>query len=59
LAWRSYSTEPEANKGEYQGTTAKAKEAEDETTKGDEGDPVKKELEAKDKEIIDLKVCVP
>lgn len=44
---RFYATEPEAKKDEPE---AEKKEAEVE-------DPTKKALEAKDKEIIDLKVC--
>jgi molecular chaperone GrpE len=48
-AARWYSSEPEATK---EGETAK----EAETPKEAE-DPVKKELEAKNKEIVDLKVC--
>lgn len=49
-AWRGYATEPEASKAEGDKTEAKNGEAED---------PAKKELEAKNKEIVELKVCLP
>jgi molecular chaperone GrpE len=49
---RWYATEPEAKKdGEAAATEGKAEEQKE--------DPVKKELEAKEKEIIDLKVFLP
>ena len=49
---RWYATEPEAKKdGEAAAAEGKAEEKAE--------DPVKKELEAKEKEIIDMKVCLP
>lgn len=48
---RWYATEPEAKKDD------EAAAAEGKVEEKSE-DPVKKELEAKDREIIDLKVCV-
>jgi len=51
---RWYSTEPEAKK-EGEGEAAAAKDGKTTETE----DPVKTELEAKDKEIIELKVCDP
>jgi len=48
---RWYATEPEAKKD---GEAAEEGKAEEKTE-----DPVKKELEAKEKEIIELKVCAP
>lgn len=50
---RWYATEPEAKK---EGEAAAASEGKPEEKAED---PVKKELEAKDKEILDLKVCAP
>lgn len=52
-AWRGYATEPEASKAEGD------KNGKTEAKNGEAEDPVKKELEAKNKEIVELKVCLP
>jgi molecular chaperone GrpE len=56
LASRFYATEPESK--DAQGETATA-EANGNGAEAEAEDPLKKELEAKNKEIIDLKVCCP
>jgi molecular chaperone GrpE len=55
---RFYATEPEA-KAESEAAAAEVNGKESGERKGaaEMGDPMKKELEAKNKEIIDLKVC--
>jgi molecular chaperone GrpE len=52
---RWYATEPEAKKDETEGEKKEGEEKSD--SKQEVEDPVKKELEAKNREIIDLKVC--
>src|ERR1035441_5101285 len=53
-ATRWYSSEPEAKKSD-EATPAESKDAK----AAEDADPAKKELDAKNKEIIDLKVCHP
>jgi hypothetical protein len=43
--------------GAEEGAKKEGEAAAEEAKNGEEEDPVKKELEAKNKEIIDLKVC--
>jgi molecular chaperone GrpE len=55
LAARFYATEPESKAAE--GEAAAAEGAKENGAEAEAEDPMKKELEAKNKEIIDLKVC--
>jgi molecular chaperone GrpE len=51
VASRWYATEPEAGKDDAAAETKDAK------GEGETADPLKKDLEAKEKEILELKVC--
>lgn len=53
-ASRWYATEPEAKKED---ASAGTREGTSKESEGEAGDPLQKELEIKEKEIIDLKVC--